>query len=323
MNKDRSLYSLKDKRPLVALAERQKTQWFRLLILVLCPLSLLLCPSCNPEAPWTTREVAITMQVTTVSAGFAECSFSTDKNAYYFINLVPVVEGVDPMAQQKQYMTLALDSAYTEYLAWRNQLLKEGEFNIAPFASHALQYGDVDYFFTGLQPETEYWIYAFVVNPETMKPTGKLYLQQIKTTAESILDIHFEYRIKGRWDYIYPVDTLGNIYGRFPYIATTMDSALMMKDDVDAITEYLLWVYDQFEHPEQANVLYGVKAVENDGWSSSVEFEPGHTYYTAIAGFDGIFEQLTLYKFHWTGDSCNMYFHDTDSANIMNLLREE
>ena len=36
--------SLKDIRPLVALAKRQKTKWVRLILLVLCPLSFALCP---------------------------------------------------------------------------------------------------------------------------------------------------------------------------------------------------------------------------------------------------------------------------------------
>ena len=36
--------SLKDIRPLVALAKRQKTKWIRLIVLVLLPMSLLLCP---------------------------------------------------------------------------------------------------------------------------------------------------------------------------------------------------------------------------------------------------------------------------------------
>lgn len=314
-NKDRFATRTK-----TASLKEQRLKWMRRFIGVLIPCSLLLTPSCNPEAPWSTKNVEISMAINTVSAGFVECDFSTNKDAYYLINIEPARKGYDPMSHQKQFMMLVLDSVKLDYLMWRNDLLKDGEINIAPFASHSLQYGSIHHFFTGLAPETEYWVYAFVVNPNEQKPEGKLYLQTIKTTDESVLDIHFDYRVKGRWDYIYPVDSLGNIYSRFPYIATTMDSAMMMKDDTVAIAEFLVWVYHQFEEPDWANVLYGVKAVENDGWTSSVEFEEDHTYYTAIAGFDGIFDQLTLYKFHWTGDSCNLYFQDTDSANIMRML---
>ena len=43
--------------------------------------------SCSPEAKWETKDVNIEMTVTNVSAGFAECEFSTDKEAYYLIAL--------------------------------------------------------------------------------------------------------------------------------------------------------------------------------------------------------------------------------------------
>ena len=260
---------------------------------------------------------------------------------------VEAVEGENPLDHAKQFMTLALDSANVEYLTWRNKLLKEGEFNIAPFASHSLQYGPVTHFFTGLLPESDYWVYAFVVNPQTLQPAGKLYFERVTTLDESIMDVHFEYRIKGRWDYIYPVDEKGSICSRFPYIATTRDSSklslssfdelsdsvkhyvidsVMLADSIpldfltgDLLAYYFLysWTLDRFAFPDSADVIYGVKAVENDGWSSSENWQVGTTYYTLISGYDGSFKQTTIYKFTWTGDSCDLYFHDTDSANIV------
>ena len=305
-------------------AKRAKTNWIRLIILVLLPCSLLLTPSCSPEAKWETNDVNIQMTVTNVSAGFAECEFSTDKEAYYLIAIQEAKPNYNPMEHQKQFMMLALDSANVEYLAWRNELLKNGEFNVAPFASHVLQYGKVDYFFTGLSQEKDYWIYAFVVNPETLQPCGKLHLVTITTKKESIMDVHFAYRIKGNWDYIYPMDSLGNICSRFPYIATTRDSLSLTEEDFytdqEAVIYFYWWMLERFVDPSKAEVFYGVKAVANDGWSTTTEFEEGHTYYTAISGFDGGFEQSTVYKFTWTGDSCNYYFVETDSANIVHTV---
>ena len=292
-------------------------------LLSLSLLAGVLFSSCNPDAKWETKDVDIQMSISTVSAGFVECNFSTSKEAYYLVAIEEVRENYDPMAHQKQFMMLALDSANVEYLAWRNSLLKQGEFNIAPFSSHALQYGSVNHFFTGLYPDTEYWVYAFVVNPVAMKPEGKLYLERVKTTSESIIDIHFDYRVKGRWDYIYPVDSLGNIYARFPYIATTRDSLTLAEDelytDEAAVTYFWFWCAERFMNlTEDVNIHYGVHAVENDGYQSSEYWEAGHTYYTVISGYDGSFKQATVYKFVWTGDSCNFYLHDTDDTNLVN-----
>ena len=269
--------------------------------------------SCSPEAPWTTRDVQITIDVQQISAGFIECQFSTNKNAYYLVACEPAIEGVNPMEYQKQFMMLALDSANVKYLMWRNQRLKEGEFNVAPFASHALQYGAVHYVFTPLQANTHYWLYAFVVDPDKMEPVGRLNFQNIYTTTGSTVDIHFEYRIKGRWDYIYPLDKNGNIYNAFPYIAITRDS-LEIDQSGDLPTMYFSILYIQnLKNLEEANILYGVKVAENDGFSSPVEFEMGHTYYTYISGMDGSYNHKVLYRFKWYGDSTSYYFKEDAS----------
>lgn len=271
--------------------------------------------SCKPEAPWSVKNVEINMSVETVSAGFIECSFSPSKSAYYFINVEKKRTGYNPMDHQKQFMTIALDSAYLAYLSWRHELLEEGAADIAPFSSHTLQYGNVHHFFTALEPDTEYWVYAFVVNPDKQKPEGKLYLTTVRTTKVSIVDIHFEYRVMGYWDYIYPVDTNANIYTRFPYLSATRDSLEIA--EAGTISEFYFdeLFYNMMEQKLQDQILYGVKATHNDGRDSYIEFEEGHTYYTAIVGWDGILGNNVIYKFTWTGENFEAYFTDDDYYN--------
>lgn len=278
--------------------------------------------SCNPDAPWTTQNVSVRMHARVVSAGYAEVSFSTDRDAYYFIDCVPVREGENPLEHPKQFMMLALDSAYTAYIEWRNWLLKEGEFNIAPFSSHMLQYGAVDRFFTNLKPETDYWVYAFVVNPEKLEPVGKLYLETITTTDHSIMDVHFEYRVRGLWDYIYPLNPDKNINNSYPYLAATQDSAYLTDVEKQSPEEYFSSLFDMLAKAGAvSDIRYGVQAVQNDGINSFVLFEQGHTYYTAIAGFDGVVGGGVIYKFTWTGEDFEAYF--TDEDNIVTYGKDE
>ena len=288
---------------------------------------LVMLASCNPEARYETKNVEIRMSIQTVSAGFIECDFSTNKGAYYLIACVPAEEGVDPTKNPKQFMTLALDSANREYLDWRNDLLKKGEFNIAPFASHALHYGDINHCFTGLWFSQDYWVYAFVVDPVAMKPVGKLYLEKVTTEFESIMSIRFDYRIKGLWDYIYPMDSLsGAIQTHFPYVTVTCDSVdldaqIMLLNSLDIYSfvstpqEYFaVWLLNLSANPEEkVDILYGVSARENDGYSSPFEFQEGHTYYTFIGGYDFSIRQNTLYKYRWEGDSTELYFSEKDN----------
>ena len=226
------------------------------IISVLCPLSFILClSSCDPEAPWTTKNVEIKMAIQTVSAGFIECEFSTNKNAYYFVNAEPARKHYNPLDYQKQFMVLTLDSANLEYLTWRHQLLEEG------------------------------------------------------TTH----DVHFEYRVLGSWDYTYPVDSTGKIYPRFPYLAATEDSAKIAQSDSAAIEYFDEYFMNIMDHKLTEYILYGVKAVHNDGEDSSLKFQEGHTYYTAIAGWDGLIGRNVIYKFTWTGEHFEAYFKDADS----------
>jgi len=276
----------------------------------ICQFSL---SSCNPEAKWETKDVEITMTIGDISAGFVECSFSTNKEAYYLIAITPAKTGYNPMNQQKQFMTLALDSANMEYIAWRNELLKAGEFTVAPFASHALQYGDVDYIFTGLEYDTDYWIYAFVVNPEKMTPAGRLYLLPVRTTKGTTKKIAFEYRVKDRWDYTYPINESGHIEDHYPYVAATRDSLEIAESGDSPEMYFELWYSTQAANPSTANIIYGVKAICNDGWESYLEFEEGHTYYTYISGFDGFFNHHVLYKFTWK-EKFQQYFKEEDSV---------
>lgn len=280
--------------------------------------------ACSPEAKWETQDVTIKMNVKSLSAGFIDCVFSTSKDAYYLIDCVPVRNDyTNPYQQPKQFMTLAIDSAYIDYLEWRHWLLEAGEFHIAPFSSHSLQYGDVDKIFTNLTPDKDYWVYAFVVNPETLKPAGKLYIQTVHTSDSSKYNVHFDYRIRGMYDYIYPINEEdASINYFFPYLAATRDSAFLQDDMKETPEDYftnLFVAYSEFDLKEL--VRYGVQVTKNDGLNSDIEFEEGHTYYTAIVSYDGWMGNNVIYKFTWTGEDCDLFF--TDEDNIAGLGENE
>ena len=279
--------------------------------------------SCDPDAKWVTEDVEIKIRIERASAGFAVCEFTTNKEAYYLIAIEEVRPGYNPMDHQKAFMSMALDSAYASYLLWRNELWQRDEFNVAPFASHSLQYGNEYYTFTGLKPDTEYWIYAFVVDPVAMKPVGPLVLKNVQTSLYSDIQVQFEYRVKGNWDYTYPMDDYGNIDNDFPYLAITCDSLELVEANQTPEVYFAYWYADQFAHPEEANILFGVKAVNNNGYSSRLAFQKGHTYYTTIAGFDGPINHMVTYKFTWTGENFQYYYTEDADALIVDGYDEE
>lgn len=284
-------------------------------------------PSCRPLPVFETDDVEISSDIRVLSSGFVEHHFSTSRDAYYLIGIEPARAGYDPTApeNQKQFMTLELDSANREYLDWRRELLKQGVFSVASFASHSLQYGETDYFFTGLQPATDYWVYAFVVDPEKMMPKGRLHLVTVRTTAQSTVDVHFEYRLKSGWDYIYPLDSTGkNIQTNFPYVQAFVDSLDIRESGKTPQEFFADSMRYLLNHPAEAKVQYGVFArdllteiaIRMVTVDPDTDFDWDRTYYTAIAGFDGMICSPTIYRFRF-GLNTEMYFYDTDSTNLV------
>lgn len=264
---------------------------------------------CDTDAKYTTKNVILTMDVVQVSCGFCEVVYNTDMDAYYYISAEKVREGIDPMAIEQQFTTLALDYAYKEYINWRYDLLYRGEPHIAEFSSHSLQYGMQNHFFNDLEPDTDYWVFGFVVDPVTNKPAGDLVIQTIHTKATSEIKVNFKYRVSGMWDYVYPLDENGELNIYLPWVGETVDS-LKLRDElkVQAPGHYFIDRMTALRESGQANIFYGMYAHNNDGegdGTSKTLFEEGHTYYTAIASFDGPlilegkYRNYAIYKFKW------------------------
>ena len=273
--------------------------------------------ACNPEVAAYTEGVEISIDVEKVSAGFAQVRFSTNKEAFYLISIQPTQEGVNPEKIAKTFMLLSMDSAYADYLYWRNRQLQQHIPFVADFSSHSLQYGDIKHFFTLLQPSTEYWVYAFVVDPRTNKPAGKLFLETITTDSVSTMPVQFEYRIDGAWDYIYPIDSTGEIISNIPWAAETMDSITIREGGWRVPGEYFFDRFKKVYYEDYERILYGIYAHKNDGvgdGTSATHFEVGKTYYTAMAALDAplVFPLpkniYNVYRFTWTGEDMDTVF---------------
>ncbi len=278
--------------------------------ILLAAAALLLAAGCEPDAKYTVKKVGLSMEVVQTGCGFCEVKFHTTKDAYYYVAAEKVREGVDPFKISKQFMTLSLDYAYKEYINWRFDLLYNGTPHIADFSSHSLQYGDQDYFFTSLEEDKDYWIYAFVVDPTTNSPAGDLILKTVHTNATSRIKIGFSYRVNDVWDYVYPfVEGEYEIASHIPWVGATADSLYLRNEAaVTAPGRYFLNMFNDYRENNTGRILYGMYAHKNDGvgdGTSATKFEAGHTYYTALASFDGPlilegeYRNYRIFKFKW------------------------
>lgn len=277
---------------------------------------LLTAVGCSPDSPYSTSpDTTIDMSIPQVSAGYLEAHFRPDRDAYYLVAVDTVVPGIDPLKIESRFMQEALDSAYRTYQAWREEQLQSGlpEHQVARFRSHSLQYGNTRHFAYFLRPNTDYWVYAFSVDPENIRPVSHLFIQTVHTLPKSPVICYFQYRIRGQWDFVYPWDaTLMNINTTFPYAAATLDSVTLRQlCDERGISSPARFFADSLARiiaakPTGYRILHGIYAHNNDGWgddNSYTMFDEGVTYYTAFAGVDGGLpvdkHQQALYRFTW------------------------
>ena len=292
----------------------------KILPLLLLGISMIFL-ACNTKVPYSTSNVEIQIDVTQVSAGFAEVTFSTNTQAYYLMSIQPVKDDVDPQKIAKTFMMLALDSAYVDYLYWRNKQLQQMVPFVADFPSYALQYGTVKHCFTFLEPDTEYWIFAFAVDPNSNKPIGNLFCERIHTEANRDIEMQFEYRVRGSWTYIYPLDSMGNIISTIPWAGELVDSLTIRKLGYERPGLYFFDRLQEIFQRDYSRVLFGVYVHENTednkGYSLS-RFEVGKTYYAGMAVLDVplVFplsvDAYDIYRFTWMGDSTKLYFTPVD-----------
>lgn len=273
----------------------------------------------NIKPYFATEDVTLDMKVLRTGAGFCHVKVEvkaydgTTDEAWYFLGIYPEEEC--PKSDE-ELMNLAVKEAKAEYDQWKKKY--DDSFMIADFASHSLKYGDAETFFNYLEADSDYRVFCFVMNPETEKPVGKLYSEKIHTEYFSKLDVCFDYRIKDHWDYIYPKDRKSaKLISDVPWVAMTADSLDIRRSGVEAPDEYFVAKYDEQIADKSLRILYGMYAYNNDGvgdMGNAVCFEEGHTYYTAIATFDGWLADYAYYKFTWTGPGMEILLTEEDDC---------
>lgn len=290
------------------------------LIIILSSASALFC-SCDPfpVVSSSSKEIAIDIRINRVSAGFADITYTPSDQTFYLSGIQKAIPGVIPKNIEDHFMALALDSAYVEYAIWRHEHLVNLDNAIADFPSHSLDYGEINTIENFLEPDTDYWAFAFAVGKDSNKPRGHLYAKLFHTEKESIFkNIRFEYRVNGDWDYVYPYDKETNqIVTDVPWIGMTLDSLVIHEIGGGSTPGELFKKLMELKDKKYTRVLKGIYVHHNNGTgdgSSFTKFEEGHTYYTGMATLDGpLNECFCVYKFLYKGESTQLYFTEKDS----------
>lgn len=264
--------------------------------------ALVFVTSCDTQPVYKTDGIVIDIDMKQTGAGFCEVEFTPSDNAWYLADMRPAAKTIDPMENESEFMTIMLAQAKIKYEQWRTAMAMKYAPYIADFTSHSLKYKKSDDFFYFLEPDTDYWLFAFVVDPAKKKPCGDLFCKLIHTNAKSEIEVTLLYKISSSWDYGYPMNKLGKLSTDIPWIGMTFDSADIAQEMTSMTPKEFF--RQHYDNCTEKNIVVhrGIYAHNNDNvgdGSSTTLYEEGHTYYTCMAVFDGDFDQHVIYKFTW------------------------
>lgn len=272
-------------------------KFFNIYTVIFCTLLFTLV-SCDPEAVYNLKNVKIDINVSRLSSGYAYVTYHTSKPAYFVIG-IEKMSNQDIINHPSQYMTLVMDSVYIDYVQWRHSYLKDGEENIAGFSSHSLEYSSSMERFYPLDEDSDYWLYAFVVDPNTKQPVGNLVKQKLHTMKKVESEVHCNIRMDGSWLYTYPKGRSGLINDYCPYFWTTISDESLQESFHGSAREFLREFFKSVDQSYYKNVSsFGVD-VYND---AEIEyFKVNEDYHFISCTLDGEIGNMVHYKFTYNG----------------------
>lgn len=269
---------------------------------ILAAVLLLIAAGCTTKSKYHLFGVKFDIDVNEVTRGYIHVNFRPSTVAHYVTGCMKVNDDYDPVEKSEQFMTLMVDSLYQDYLKWRYDYLKNQIDYIADFASHSLQYGDSEKYFQDLEPDTDYWVYAFVVDPYSKEPFDDLWLLTVHTDSLAAYRAWFDTRFQGNYLYLYPREYEGGpILEDIPYTAAILDSLEVMYsytdpgepfiDKLNAYSDHVFEVAKKFDILETFSYT-GVRQVEfGNSWAS------GNSYYIFMAEIQGDLCNRAYYRF--------------------------
>lgn len=281
----------------------------RLLYILFLSFGLLLT-ACDPEAPYVTEGVNITLNVpsSTVSAASVKVDVIPENDrVYYYCGIMP--DSAFSATIDLRFMEYVLDSVYLDYINWRKDLLASSSPYVASFSSHCLGYGADSHTFSGLTPETDYLIYAFCVNPETNQPMGQLFKTTVRTGAYHPSDMTFTYSIEHKKDGLWL--TIEPSADTEPYVWDLSETSAV--NQYGGVPGYVDAYMSLFKETGQTDYVL-VRGYTYFNLTNNLE--AGEDYTIMVAGYDG---NLTTPIHH-----CNFTYDPAceDSLHVDFLLIE-
>ena len=143
---------------------------------------------------------------------------------WFLFDILPVEEFQKKIsgATEEAFMQSALDNLGKQYDNISGAYREGGAAYVAGFDDMMLYFGKSSVYYTGLTPETDYYVLGFCVDPMSRKPSGPLQKMKFRTTAispePSNMVLDFMVQDGERCLYYYTKPTLDGKLCRDPYL---------------------------------------------------------------------------------------------------------
>lgn len=182
--------------------------------------------SCSYKQKVTGHPISFKIEPSVVKSNYIVADVTPeDDRAFYLVECIEK-EFVDEFLSRKPeevLMQMVIDTVVRHYHVWKSNYYRyENEKYVATFEDFELYYAFNSLTFTHLDPETDYCLLAFGVNPDKQIPVGELYRIPVRTTAivPEKSNMEFDFMVKASDGNMscYVKPTAGGKISKDPYI---------------------------------------------------------------------------------------------------------
>lgn len=159
--------------------------------------------ACSYEQKISYKATALHVALDVIKSNYILVSVQPDNDKVFYL-IAPVKrtaydECTQKMGKSDEYVMQAIiDSSRAYYNTWLGYAIRPDDKYIATFQDLMLYYAAQSRYFTGLTPDTEYYLCTFCVHPDKQIPIGSLSKTYFKTPAIGIeqSDMTFDFMFR-------------------------------------------------------------------------------------------------------------------------------
>lgn len=276
--------------------------------MVLALIAVMLLASCSYKPEVDVVDSAIDFNISEIKGTQALITFTPRNDRCRYLFDVVSVEEFDRLRNllgEQGFMEKFLADISDSYDTMCGVYRKFGASYLAGFVDMAVYFGETSYFFIGLEPTTDYYVFAFCIDPFKREPCGQLQRQLFRTTEISPepSDMRLTYLVQDDGEHLYfyikPTDGEDRIC-REPYLVDVVPDEILYAEPYNGNLEKYAydWYMERSDDIEFLSPYLHLDIAREEAYVVDRDREgEGYTIFGAPYNINNI---STLFSLHFT-----------------------